>query len=233
MHDAVLDRPEPAREHLAPPYPTEHAVSYETDEEKVETLKRWWKENGLSVVAGAALGIAGIYGWRLWINHQETTASVASTVFEQLMVEASADQVDAVAKQAQVLDEEFASTPYPALGSLVAAKALYDAGQSAEAIAALQRVIDTAPDPALTTIAAVRQARIQLAEGQLDAAEQTLRGRDNSPAFAGEIAAVRGDIAAARGDISAARAAYQQAIEQGSSLSQLIRLKIDNLPAAG
>ncbi|MBK1722348.1 tetratricopeptide repeat protein [Thiocystis violacea] len=208
-------------------------MNYETDEEKVEAIKKWWRENGVSVVAGAAIGLASIYGWRLWIGHQDSVAGQASTAFEQLMTNASGSQPDAVAKQLGMLEEDFGSTPYPALGALVAAKSLYDAGKTPEAIAALQSVIDDAPDPALARIAALRLARIQVAEKQLDAAEKTIEAHDKSAAFAGEFAAVRGDIAAARGDAAAARTAYEQAIEKGSSLSQLIRLKIDNLPAAG
>jgi predicted negative regulator of RcsB-dependent stress response len=105
--------------------------------------------------------------------------------------------------------------------------------RAVEAMAALQNAIDTAPDPAIARLAALRLARLQFAENQLDEAAKTLDTYDVSPAFAGEFAAVRGDIAAARGDLDAARAAYQRAIESGSSLSQLIRLKLDNLPAAG
>ncbi len=208
-------------------------VSYETDEEKVEAIKKWWKENGISVIAGAAIGLGAIYGWRLWVGYQNSTASQASTAFEQLLLDASGNQPDAVARQAALLKDEFGSTPYPAFGSLVAAKSLYDAGKAAEAMAALQDVIAKAPDPALARIAALRLARIQVAEKQLDAAAATIQAHDDSPAFAGEFAAVRGDIAAARGDAAAARAAYQEAIAKGSSLSQLIQVKIDNLPAAG
>ncbi|MBS1202965.1 MAG: hypothetical protein H6R22_1474, partial [Chromatiaceae bacterium] len=50
---------------------------------------------------------------------------------------------------------------------------------------------------------------------------------------AGDFAAVRGDIAAARGDIAQAREEYEKAIAAGSGLAELIRLKLDNLPAAG
>jgi predicted negative regulator of RcsB-dependent stress response len=208
-------------------------VSYETDEEKVEAIKTWWKDNGLSVIAGAAIGLGAIWGWRLWIGHQESTASQASMAFEQLLLNTADKQTDAVVKQAAMLKDDFGSTPYPALGALVAAKALHEAGQTVEAMAALQNAIDTAPDPAIARLAALRLARLQFAENQLDDAAKTLDTYDVSPAFAGEFAAVRGDIAAARGDLDAARAAYQRAIESGSSLSQLIRLKLDNLPAAG
>ncbi|MTW20622.1 tetratricopeptide repeat protein [Allochromatium palmeri] len=208
-------------------------MSYETDEEKVEAIKKWWKDNGLSVIAGAAIGLGAIWGWRLWIGHQESTASQASLAFEQLMINAADQQAEAVAKQVKRLEDDFGSTPYSALGELVAAKSLYEAGQAKDAMATFQKAIDTAPDPAIARLAAVRLARLQFAENQLDAAAKTLDQYDVSPAFAGEFAAVRGDIAAARGDLEAARAAYQRAIESGSSLSQLIRLKLDNLPAAG
>ena len=37
---------------------------YETDEEKVEAIKGWWKENGLSVAGGLAIGLAAVFGRR-------------------------------------------------------------------------------------------------------------------------------------------------------------------------
>ncbi len=209
-------------------------MSYETDEEKVEAIKKWWKENGLSVIAGALIGLGAIYGWRFWLDYRDSVAAQASTAFEQLLMTAGgATQAEGVAERADLIREEFGSTPYVALSALVAAKALYEAGDAAAAMAALEDVVADAPDPALTRIAALRLARIQVAEGQLEAAAHTITTNDVSPAFAGEFAAVRGDIAAARGDVAAARTAYQQAIEQGTGLSQLIRLKLDNLPSAG
>jgi predicted negative regulator of RcsB-dependent stress response len=208
-------------------------MSYETDEEKVEAIKKWWKDNGLSVVAGAVIGLVAIYSWRYWVDHRNTVAGQASSAFEQLMTAAASSKVDVVSKQATVLNDDFGSTPYASLGSLVLAKTLYEAGKAQEAMSALQDIIASAPDPALARIAALRLARIQVAEGQLDAAAKTVSAHDDSKAFAGEFAIVRGDIAAARGDHAAARAAYEQAIEKGTGLSQLIRLKLDNLPAAG
>lgn len=208
-------------------------MSYSTDDEKVEAIKTWWKQNGLSILAGALLGLGGIWGWRLWLNYQDSTAMHASTVFEQLVLDAAENKTEAVTQQAATLQDDFAATPYAALGALVAAKALHEAGQHDAALTALQQAIDTAPDPAIAHVAALRLARLQLAAQQLDAAAKTLAQYDVSPAFAAEFAAVRGDLAAVRGDLDAARAAYQRAIELGSSLSSLIRLKLDNLPAAG
>ncbi|MEW8396328.1 MAG: tetratricopeptide repeat protein, partial [Candidatus Thiodiazotropha sp.] len=37
---------------------------YQTEEEQVEAIKRWWKENGTSVIAGLVIGLGGIFGWQ-------------------------------------------------------------------------------------------------------------------------------------------------------------------------
>lgn len=207
-------------------------MTYETDEEKVEAIKKWWKENGVAVVAGITLGLIAIFGWRFWSDYRDNIASQASSAFEQLLASARSGRADAVAKQSEILDEDYASTPYATLGALVAAKVLYEKGDSVAAIAKLEQVVTTAPDPALSRLAALRLARIQIADGQLDAAAATIEAHDDSPDFTGDFAAVRGDLAAARGDFAAARSAYEKAIEAGSGLSELIRLKLDNLPSA-
>jgi len=208
-------------------------VSYETDDEKVEAIKTWWKENGVAIVMGIAIGIAAIVGWRYWGDYRDSVAGQASAVFDQVLANTATGQTETVVTQTRMLNDDFASTPYAALGSLVEAKALYESGQAEAAMTALMQVIATAPDPALARIAALRLARIQIAEGRLDEAAETVADHDTSPEFAGDFAAVRGDIAAARGDTVAAREAYEQAIAEGTGFSQLIRLKLDNLPAAG
>ena len=206
---------------------------YETDDEKVESIKKWWKENGTSVVAGVALGLAAVFGWRTWTDYRNSVSGQASAAFEHLLASAAADDVKSTATQAQRLRQGYGGTPYPTLGDLVAAKVLYDSGDAAAAMTALQQVVAKAPDPALQTLAALCLTRIQLAEGQLDAAAATLAAHDHSAAFAGDFAVVRGDLAAARGDTAGARAAYEKAITAGAGLPQLIRLKLDNLPAPG
>jgi len=206
---------------------------YETDDEKVESIKKWWKENGMSVVGGVAIGLAVVFGWRTWTDYRNGVGAQASAAFEQLMISAAAGEAESTAKQAQLLNQQYGATPYPALGALVAARVLYESGDAPGAMTALQRLLVKAPDPALTRLAALRLARIQLALGQLDAAAATVAAHDDGAAFAGDFAAVRGDLAAARGDSAAARAAYEKAITAGTGLPQLIRLKLDNLPTAG
>lgn len=206
---------------------------YETDEEKVEAIRKWWKENGTSVIAGVVIGLALVFGWRGWIQYRDGVRAQASAGFEQVLASVDLGQTESATEGAERLNQEFGSTPYAALGSLVAAKARYEAGDTAGAVAQLQRVLAKAPDPALSRLAAVRLARIQVADGQLEAAAATVQAHDDGLAFAGDFAAVRGDIAAARGDLVKAREEYERAIAAGTGLPQLIRLKLDNLPAPG
>ena len=56
-------------------------ADYETEEQQVEALKEWWKENGIAVVSGAILGIAALGGWRGWSWYQEKQANEASDLY--------------------------------------------------------------------------------------------------------------------------------------------------------
>lgn len=209
-------------------------TQYETDEERLEALKRWWKENGLSVAVGIAIGLGAIFGWRAWQNYQDGQAQAASAVFEQLLARAGGGADPAATLElVEQLQDDYGGTPYAALGSLVAARVnqVNDRPEAAEQ--ALEQVIADAPDPALARIAALRLARLLFARDELDAAAAVVAEHDDKGAFRGECAAIRGDIAAARGDTEAARKAYQEALSVGTDQSRLLEIKLANLPEAG
>ena len=205
---------------------------YETEEQQVEALKKWWKENGKSIIAGVVLGLAGVAGWKVWIDHKESVAKQASSVFEQLVFAVESENTEIADAKAKALHKEFGSTPYSAFADLMQARLLYGQGDPAGSKAALERAIANAPDPALKAIAVLRLARIQLSLGEPDAAEAMLNNHPAPAAFTGEYAAVRGDIARARGDVAAARSAYEQAIAEQAGNAGVVQLKLENLPPA-
>ena len=60
--------------------------SYLNDDEQVEALKNWWKENGKAVILGISLGIGSVIGWQGWDRYkisQNENASVIFSVMEQ------------------------------------------------------------------------------------------------------------------------------------------------------
>ena len=46
-----------------------------TDDEQVERIKKWWSDNGSSVIAGLVIGIGGLVGWRYWVDYKINVAS--------------------------------------------------------------------------------------------------------------------------------------------------------------
>jgi predicted negative regulator of RcsB-dependent stress response len=208
-------------------------ATYETDEEKVEAIKKWWKDNGTSVVAGVVIGLGAVFGWRAWVQHQDSVGQQASAAFEQLMASAESGNTESARTQADLLKEEFGGTPYAALASLLQARVDVEAGDPAAARAALEQAIETAADPAIASIAALRLVRLQIAAGELEAASATIERYDEGGTFAADFDALRGDLAAAAGRPAEAREAYTRAIAAGAANAELLRLKLENLPAAG
>lgn len=203
---------------------------YQTDEEKVEAIKQWWKENGSSVIAGAVIGLAAIFGWRAWIDYRDSMRQEASAAFEQLLVSADTGDTQSALAQSELLSEDFSSTAYATLAALVRARVELEAGNRAGAARALEQAISSSPEPGITRIAALRLARVLVAEGDLEAASSLLEEHDDGGSFSGAFAAIRGDIARAQGRTADARAAYQQAIAEGAPSPDRLRLKLENLP---
>ena len=143
-----------------------------------------------------------------------------------------AENAESSASQAQVLQGEFASTPYSVFTDLMQARLSHEQGDAAGAEKALRQVITNAPDPSIQAIAVLRLARILLSSGKLDDADAVLTRYPAPNAFVGEYAAVRGDIARTRGDLAAARDAYTLAIAEQAGNADLIQLKLENLPPA-
>ncbi|MBK8637446.1 MAG: tetratricopeptide repeat protein [Chromatiaceae bacterium] len=206
--------------------------AYETDEEKVEAIKGWWKENGISVVGGLAIGLAAVFGWRAWVDHQEGMAQQASSAFEQLVATVEAGNAAAARTQAALLLEKHGETPYGALANLMLARVEMVTKQPEAARKALEQAMAKAPDPGLARVAALRLVRLLMAQGDLEAAATLIAQQDQGTAFKGDFAALRGDLALAAGRAAEARAAYDQAIALGAANAALLQLKVENLPPA-
>lgn len=200
---------------------------YETEEEQVESIKKWWKENGTSVIAGLVIGLGGILGWQTWNQQIDTTGEQGSVAFEQMMQAVIAEDVDSSSKQAELLRMEYESTAYADFAALVQAKLKLEQGDSPAARAQLDWVMKHTKDQGIEQIARLRLARILLSDGDYAAATSLLT--NIQPAFAGEFAEVRGDIAAASNDVDSARKAYQEAIDLEAGNRMMIEIKMDDL----
>lgn len=201
---------------------------YKTDDEKVEELKAWWKENGTSVVAGVALAIAGLFGWEYWKDYQTTTAAEASALYAK--VNAAAEKApEQLMTEVQALQSGYASTPYSATASLKAAQHFAEKGEYEQAITSLRWVVDNSKQDEYKHLASIRLARVLLASGKADEALQ-LTTKTYPAAYQSLLEELKGDIYTAQNKPAEARTAYDSAIRAATGGStEFIKMKRDNL----
>jgi len=193
-----------------------------SDDERAEQIKKWWRENGVSIGAGIAIAIAGVFGWQQWQQHQISQAEAASNLFQKAQI-AETDKVKAL----QAVAQEYSSTPYAALASLAAAS---EASQDnvAAAIESLKIAVD-GKDENVADIARLRLARLYIAEGKLSDAESLL-DTELPVAYTSLIEELRGDLYVAKEDLQKAREAYDKAIlSAGTNPARYLKMKRDNL----
>ena len=210
------------------------------DDEQLEAIKNWRNENGTSFVVTLVVAVAGIFGYQAWQNQQEASADQASVIYEDLLEAVvndsplralSDDDISTGRFLAGRLQDEYGSTAYARLGSLLLAKLSVEAGDLAGAEKELRWILDNGVDASLEPIVRLRLARVLLAQNETDAAYDVVTVLSEESAFASSIAEVRGDIALAQGDERGAYDAYLRATEALSENSPrpLLEMKRDNL----
>ena len=204
-------------------------AEYETEDEQVEALKKWWRENGTAVIAGAALGVAALGGWRFWEHHQETQAAEASDLFASVQESLNNNDIAALQSNTQTIQTNYKSTPYAALATLHLAKSQVEKGELAAAINSLRWVIDNSKQDTVQHIARIRLARVLIAENKLEEASSVIN-HAIPQAYASLVNEIRGDIYVAKGEMEQAKQAYDQALEfaAGSGVEYL-QMKRNNL----
>ena len=199
--------------------------TYQTEEEQVEAIKKWWKDNGKSVVGGIVLGFAIIGGWQGWQGYQRSQGEAASMYFDAMRQAIRGGQFDKAMEDGKRLIGDYGSTAYASFAALELARLAYQRGEKPAARNHLQWVADTAPDPSIRELARLRLGRLLLDMGELEALQTVLEAAPQ-PGFAGEFAMLRGDLERARGDDEAARQAYREAQAAGVDDEGLLHMKL-------
>ena len=210
---------------------------YRTDEETVEQIQRFWRENGLSLVVTLVLTVGGVLGWRSWQDAQVAAVGDASARFLEWREALTPDGMpgEEAERIAEVLRAEFPDSPYVSLVRFHDAQRALADGDAAAARRELLAVLAADLPPAFQDVARLRIARLDLAEGDASAALAQLdaiAAADTLPA----VLELRGDARLASGDRAGARAAYDAAIEAaeraGVSGRPLLEMKRDDLALA-
>lgn len=110
-----------------------------------DSISDWLTDNWRPVAIGAAVVVALGGGWWLWGRQQalrETKAERALATAQGLSPGSPNDQTRAELRK---VAERYAGTNAGAIGAMVLAQSLYENGKPAEGVAALEKVLGSAP----------------------------------------------------------------------------------------
>jgi len=202
--------------------------TYQTEEEQVEAIKKWWKENGKSVVGGITLGLLVVGGGKGWMEYQRVQAENASASYENFTQAANQGELATAVRRGDALINSYAGSTYALFTALELARLQFESGDKEKAKSRLQWVQDNSSDDALSQLAKIRMARLLLDMNALDQAA-ALAANPADDAYQGEFLSIQGEVKLANGDAEGAREAFSRALEKGVSNPSLIQMKLVEL----
>jgi hypothetical protein len=198
------------------------------EEQEINQLKDWWKENGKTIIIAFILGVGGMFGWRYWQAHQAEKIAQASAQYDALIYSAQQDEQAKKANIEQFVQDN-SKTAYAVFALLDEAKKATEKQDFAAAEVNLNQALTQSQDEVLTSIVALRLSAVQFQLGQLDNALTTLN-QVKGESFNARKAILTGDIQIAKGDKVAAKNSFDQAQQSGTQLEQqMAKMKLNNL----
>ncbi|OBP14038.1 hypothetical protein A5320_15375 [Rheinheimera sp. SA_1] len=204
---------------------------YNTEEQQVEAIKRFWKQNGVSIIAGVVIGLAGLYGFRFYQAQQVASIQGQSSQYAALIEKVAAEGADKSAWliEAQTFIEANPGSSYAVLTALLAAKEAVQAKDFVVAEKQLSWVVANTKTPEIIAVATLRLARVQTEQGNFEAALSTLNAT-LPKSFTAQQQELKGDVLLKSGDESKAKAAYQAALAASEAgKNPLLQVKLNEL----
>lgn len=208
-----------------------------TEEEQVEALKGWWKENGKSLLFMIAIALSAVFAWKTWQQQQLTNAESASITYQNLLDAVSgtlgkgnSDQIATSQHLAKELKTDFEKSEYARFAALLMARVQVDQGKFTEALSELDWVLAHNPSDEMRNVTLLRKARIFHAIGDYQKGLEVINGL-SAKEFSPSVLELKGDLLLASGKNMDARVAYQQALESsaGAGSNPLLNMKLEDL----
>jgi predicted negative regulator of RcsB-dependent stress response len=206
-------------------------TEYLTEQEQIELLKNWIKQYSLVILAGVALAIVTISGWRYWQQRQANILNHASAVYDEMLTTRAQNDPANALVQSQKLYSHYPKTIYGQMAQLMLARDAIIKKNYPEAEERFHWVIDHSKVASLRQIARLRLARLLIAEKKPQDSLKSLETVEDK-SFNGLTEEVKGDAYLAMNDRAKARAAYKQALSDlpnAEVIRPLLQMKYDNL----
>lgn len=202
-------------------------MAYETEEQQVEAIKQFWKENGTAIILGAVIGFGALFGWNYYQDHKTRQGELASLAYSEILTlseQGSSDNSELVSK-VETIRAEHAASSYASLAAMKLAETFASDNKFEEAAEQLQWVVDQSNDT-FESIAQLRLARVQL---QLEKFSDAIATADSidEPAFKANALLVKAEALIAQGKNDEAKSVLIAARDAGNgAVSPLLQMRI-------
>jgi predicted negative regulator of RcsB-dependent stress response len=207
-------------------------MAYDLEEqEQLDNIKAWWKQNGSLITWSLVVVLAGYVAWITWTNYQGKQSSQASSLFEEVQMAVNTKEDSKIQAVTEKLTKDFSSTAYASMASFSAAKSSFELNDLKAAKKHLSWIVDQSKSAEYKAIARLRLAAIAIDEKSFDEGLKILAA-DYPVEFQGDVADRKGDIFYAQNKIVDAKTAYELALSKLSEKSpskQLVQIKLDSL----
>lgn len=204
------------------------------EQHELESLKSWWKSNGMAVITGSVIAISAILGWQGYHSYQQANHEAASSRFESLRSAAAQNNFAAVSTDAKQLMVDQPDSPYAVGAAFLLAKHAVEKADWVDAQANLQWILTHSQESHWRAVAALRLARVLVEANKADEAIALLAKEtpSMSEAFKGLSDYTRGMALLQQGNQAAAQTAFASAQANpavSTSIRSLSQLWIDDL----
>ncbi|TAJ78011.1 MAG: tetratricopeptide repeat protein [Gallionellaceae bacterium] len=201
------------------------------EQEQVDALKAWWRDNGKWVIGAVVVALLGFAGMQFWKSHQAQQSGEAAKLYAEVEKQTLSNDPKRVNDAVAALVDKFGSSAYAPRAQLLAVQVNIQMKDVTRAKMQLQWVIEHAGETGLQDTARLKLSSILLDEKNFDAALKQLDAT-HPEAFTGLYADLKGDVLSAQGKTEEAKAAYKQALDKIDAKSMyrnLVQLKLDGL----
>lgn len=188
------------------------------EHEQSERVRSWLRDNAFGLIAGVAIGLGLIGGWKWWQQHHLNKQAQAGQSYQMLLDTLKAKDLNKAQAQLRTVHGV-----YKQLGALQLAKGQVEAGRIDVAIATLDNA-RSADHGDLDHVIDQRIARLLVENGKSAEAIKLLAGSSDAAALE-----VLGDAQWAMGQRDAARESYSKALVQldvAAPQRRLVELKL-------
>lgn len=201
---------------------------YQTEEQQVDAIKSYWKENGNAIITGLVIGFSGFIGYNYYKDAQLEQELITSELYQSITESAGKDQ-QAYTLAGEKFINDNGDSSYASLTALALAKESATHKDWAQVEKYLILAIEKSTDEGIKGIATIRLARVQIQLEQIEKALATL-ATPLPVSFKASVEETKGDAYLKQDKKDLARNAYQAALNvNGQTENQALQMKLNDL----